>query len=60
MRELGVVDLSYTMTLGHRADGTPIENIGVEPHRTYEPTERDLRTGYEGFRDQVLSTLRSL
>jgi C-terminal processing protease CtpA/Prc len=60
MHELGVEELSYTITLGRRTGGAVIENRGIEPHRAYQPTESDLRTGHRAYRDEILGTLDSL
>jgi hypothetical protein len=65
MRELGIAQMSYTVTLGVRFDDGGanlgfIENRGVEPHETYSRTVDDLRHANQPYRDHILKTLVAL
>jgi hypothetical protein len=58
--QFGIDDLSATWTIAQRADGKPIENLGVTPDVAYDFTAKDLRTGFAEYRLKVLKTLAGL
>ncbi|MBI3507537.1 MAG: protease-like activity factor CPAF [Proteobacteria bacterium] len=46
---LGVSLFTVTGSIAERADGNPIENLGVSPDVPYRPTADDLQGGYKGY-----------
>ena len=58
--QFGIEDLSATWTIAQRADGRPIENLGVTPDIAYDFTAKDLRTGFAEYRLKVLKALAGL
>jgi hypothetical protein len=58
--QFGIEDLSATWTIAQRADGKPIENLGVTPDIAYDFTAKDLRTGFAEYRLKVLKALAGL
>ncbi|OGR46394.1 MAG: hypothetical protein A2X37_07650 [Elusimicrobia bacterium GWA2_66_18] len=58
--QFGIQDLSATWTIAQRADGRPIENLGVTPDIAYDFTAKDLRTGFAPYRLAVLRALAGL
>lgn len=58
--QFGIARLSATGSLAERANGQPIENLGVTPDVPYEMTGRDLRTGFAEYRWKILKTLDAL
>ena len=58
--QFGIDDLSATWTIAQRADGRPIENLGVTPDIAYDFTAKDLRTGFAQYRLAVLKALGGL
>ncbi|MDD5301742.1 MAG: protease-like activity factor CPAF [Elusimicrobia bacterium] len=58
--QFGIEDLSATWTIAQRADGRPIENLGVTPDIAYDFTAKDLRTGFAEYRLNVLKALAGL
>ena len=57
---MGVARLSATTTLAERANGQPIENLGVTPDIPYELSAKDLRTGFAEYRWAILKALNGL
>ena len=57
VNQFGIAHLSATASLAQRANGQPIENLGVTPDVPYELTARDLRTGFAEYRRKILKTL---
>ncbi|NNN04851.1 MAG: protease-like activity factor CPAF [Elusimicrobia bacterium] len=55
--QFGIARLSATGSLAQRANGQPIENLGVTPDIPYEMTARDLRTGFAEYRWKILKAL---
>ena len=43
-----------------RANGQPIENLGVTPEIPYEITAKDLRTGFAEYRWKILKALSGI
>lgn len=58
--QFGIDHLSATSSLAQRANGQPIENLGVTPEIPYEITARDLRTGFAEYRWKILKALNGL
>lgn len=58
--QFGIEELSATWTIAQRADGKPIENLGVTPDIAYDFTAKDLRTGFAQYRLAVLKALGGL
>ncbi len=58
--QFGIARLSATGSLAQRANGQPIENLGVTPDVPYEMTARDLRTGFAEYRWKILKTLDAM
>jgi len=58
--QFGIARLSATGSLAQRANGQPIENLGVTPDVPYEMTARDLRTGFAEYRWKILKTLNAM
>ena len=58
--QFGIDDLSATWTIAQRANGEPIENLGVKPDIVYELTQKDFRTGFAEYRRAILKTLAGL
>ena len=58
--QFGIDDLSATWTIAQRANGEPIENLGVKPDIGYELTQKDFRTGFAEYRRAILKTLAGL
>lgn len=58
--QFGIKDLAATWTIAQRADGRPIENLGVTPDIAYDFTAKDLRTGFAPYRLAVLRALAGL
>ncbi len=58
--QFGIERLSATWTIALRADGQPIENLGVTPDIAYDFTAKDLRTGFAEYRHAILKALTSL
>lgn len=54
---LGVRGYSYTASIAERANGDPIENLGVTPDIVYSLTAEDIQHGFEGYREAVLKAL---
>jgi C-terminal processing protease CtpA/Prc len=54
---LGIAQLSYTISLGVRASGQYIENVGVSPNVAYAPTAEDFKTGFLPMRNKLLEVL---
>lgn len=46
---LGVETIKLTATIAERADGRPIENLGVSPDIPYAVTAADVQGGYAGY-----------
>ncbi|MBI5624659.1 MAG: protease-like activity factor CPAF [Elusimicrobia bacterium] len=57
--QLGIAGFSYTWTIAERANGDPIENLGVTPDVPYELTADDLRNGFEGYKKAILAALKA-
>jgi len=58
--QFGIADLSATWTIAQRANGQPIENLGVTPDIPYDITEKDMRTGFAEYRFAILKALQDL
>lgn len=58
--QFGIEHLSATWTIAQRANGQPIENLGVTPDIAYDFTAKDLRTGFAEYRRAVLKALAGL
>jgi len=56
-QELGIDYLEITWTIAWRTNGQPIENFGVEPDVSYSLTADDLRSGYSGYRQALLTAI---
>ncbi|MBI5745237.1 MAG: protease-like activity factor CPAF [Elusimicrobia bacterium] len=46
---LGVETIKLTATIAQRADGSPIENLGVKPDVPYAVTPADVQNGYADY-----------
>ena len=55
--QLGVESFTVTWTIAWRANGQPIENVGVHPDVEYLLTVEDLQKGYGGYREALLGAL---
>ena len=51
------MSLTLTWTIAYRTNGLPIENVGIVPDVPYTHTVEDLRSGYAGYRQALLTTL---
>lgn len=60
VNQFGIDRLSATTSLAQRANGQPIENLGVTPDVPYEMTAKDLRTGFAEYRWNILKALKGL
>jgi hypothetical protein len=58
--QFGIGDLHATWSIAERADGRPIENLGVTPDIPYEITEKDMRTGFAEYRLKIIRALNAL
>ena len=58
--QFGIGDVHATWSIAERADGRPIENLGVTPDIPYEITEKDMRTGFAEYRLKIIRALNSL
>ncbi|MFA6092528.1 MAG: protease-like activity factor CPAF [Elusimicrobiota bacterium] len=58
--QLGIAGLNYTWTLAERADGRPIENLGVQPDISYQITAKDLKSDFSGYAAAVNSAVSGL
>jgi C-terminal processing protease CtpA/Prc len=58
--QFGVANLSATWTIARRANGQPIENLGVTPDIPYELTQKDFKTGFAQYRHEILKAVRGL
>jgi hypothetical protein len=58
--QFGIARLSATGSLAQRANGQPIENLGVTPDIPYEITAKDLRTGFAQYRWKILKALDAM
>jgi hypothetical protein len=58
--QLGIADFSTTGTLAIRANGQPIENLGVKPDIDYAFTAKDIKTGFAECRLNILKALKGL
>ncbi|MBI4677540.1 MAG: protease-like activity factor CPAF [Elusimicrobia bacterium] len=58
--QLGIAEFSYTWTIAQRANGDPIENLGVGPDAPYQLTADDLRSGFSGYKKAILDALGGL
>ncbi|MFH2202585.1 MAG: protease-like activity factor CPAF [Elusimicrobiota bacterium] len=57
--QFGIAQLAYTYTIAYRANGEPIENLGVQPDKRYAITEADIKDGYSGYRTEVNKVVAS-
>lgn len=55
--QFGIANLAYTWTIALRANGKPIENLGVTPDVGYQTTEEDLKNGFAGYARAVQEAL---
>ncbi|MDD5303762.1 MAG: protease-like activity factor CPAF [Elusimicrobia bacterium] len=60
VNQFGIDHLSATGSLAERANGQPIENLGVTPEIPYEITAKDLRTGFAEYRWKILKALNGM
>ncbi|MFH1723830.1 MAG: protease-like activity factor CPAF, partial [Elusimicrobiota bacterium] len=51
--QFGIAGISYTITLALRANGQPIENLGVKPDIGYRLTEKDIAEGFSGYKQAL-------
>lgn len=49
-----------TWTLGLRLNGKPFNNVGVVPDIACSVTVEDLRTGFVGYRQALMTAISSL
>lgn len=54
----GLAQVSYTWTLTWRADGNPIEDLGVTPDIPYALTAEDLQSNYHPFVSFLQKTIK--
>jgi hypothetical protein len=59
LRTLGVTGFSWTVTLGVRAGGRLIENLGVAPDVPYRISAEDLVTDFAPMRTRILDVLEA-
>lgn len=60
MNNLGVSLFSITGSIAQRADGNPIENLGVTPDVEYALTAKDYETGtFQGYKDAILKEVEA-
>ena len=58
--QLGIARFSTTGSLAIRANGQPIENLGVKPDIDYAFTAKDIRTGFAEARLKILKAIQGL
>lgn len=58
--QVGVAGLSYTWTIAQRANGQPIENIGVSPDIQYPISADDIKNGFAGYKKAVNDALSGM
>ncbi len=56
----GVIGYSYTSSLAFKADGYPLENLGIAPHIEYIVSPLDLQTGFLPFKNEINKTVKSI
>ncbi len=56
----GVIGYSYTSSLAFKADGYPLENLGIAPHIEYIVSPLDLQTGFLPFKNEINKTIKSI
>ncbi len=57
---LGIASLTLTWTVGHRTNGTLIENTGIEPDVEYKRTVKDLTDGFANYRQALEAVVNSV
>lgn len=53
----GLKSFSYTKSLIRRVNGEYIENLGVEPDVTYEPSYKDYQENYKDYKKAIINAL---
>lgn len=56
----GVESIEITRSVLYRANGEPLENVGVTPDIMYEITVDDLKNGYRGYRTALIEAIRQI
>ncbi|MCX5796220.1 MAG: protease-like activity factor CPAF [Elusimicrobia bacterium] len=58
--QFGIADLNATWSIAERANGKPIENLGVVPDIPYNMTQKDLQTGFAEYRLAIIKAVQDL
>jgi len=58
--QFGIADLNATWSIAQRANGQPIENLGVTPDIPYNLTQKDLQTGFAEYRLAIIKAVQNL
>lgn len=58
--QFGIAAYRYTMTIAQRANGKPIEDLGVTPDIEHKLTEKDLHNNYSDYIKSVNAILKNI
>lgn len=58
--KFGMSDFAITRSVAYRANGNPLENLGVVPDIPYEISVEDLQNNYKPYTDAINQALRTM